>query len=91
MPDYAEMAKFLLEKKNPHELARLKEEGILEEVLRDVQETFSQEEADIVREMTKDLPQDLPYMERVQEMNRAQSVAREITAADLAEFWQSIR
>ena len=88
---YADMTKTLLETQNPQELQRLKAVGILDEVLKETEAVYGQQEADIVREMTQDLPADLPYQERVQAMNRAQSVAREITSADLTEFWQSVR
>ena len=88
---YTEMSKELLKNQNPPELERLQREGKLDEVLQEAQKTFSQQEADIVREMTQDLPEDLPYQKRVQEMNRAQNVAREMAAADLQEFWQSVR
>ncbi|GAB7026020.1 hypothetical protein [Geotalea toluenoxydans] len=91
MPNYAEMSKTLIQDKNPLELKRMQEEGILDEVLQEAQATFSHQEADIVREMTEDLSADLPYLQRVQAMNRAQSVAREIATADMAEFWQSIK
>lgn len=56
---YAEMSKTLLQAENPQELARLKQAGLLDETLQNVQEMYSQQESDMVRQMTADLPENL--------------------------------
>lgn len=89
--NYAEMSTSLLKTENPDELKRLKDEDLLDDVMREVQQSGVEEEERIIQQMTKDLPEDLPYLERVREMNRARSVAQEIVASDTAEFWRSCR
>jgi len=87
---YREMSKTLLNQ-HPEEKKHLQEAGILDQALDEVSGLFNDQEQTIIAQMTSDLPADLPYQERVQEMNRARSVAREVVAADLAEFWASMK
>ena len=88
---YAEQSKALLQAENPGELARLKQAGLLDEVLNEVQETYSQQESALVKQMTADLPGNLSSQERMQKENMAATTAREIASSDMIEFWRSCR
>ena len=86
---YRDMSKTLLHTEKPQELKRLQEAGILEQTLDEVTDLFDDQEQTIIEQMTADLADDLTELERVQEINRARMVAREVGANDLAEFWRS--
>ena len=88
--NYASLSMEVLKHCNPREMERLQREGKLEETIKEAEEFFDDQEISMVRQMTKDLPENLPFMERIQKMNQARDAAREIVSQNLAEFWKSI-
>jgi hypothetical protein len=86
MTNYAEASKILLQTENPKELDRLKQAGILDEVMRETQKTFSQHEAELTHQIISNIPKDLPEMERIGRENMARMTAREVATVVLAEF-----
>lgn len=90
MTNYRDMALILLQTEKPQELARLKSQGLLEDVLNETQQSGQEEEEALVRQMAADLPSNLPYLQRVQALNNARSVAQEMVAKDTTDFWRGI-
>lgn len=92
MERYAEMAKTLLQSENPEELKRIKQNGELNETMQEIQESFSQQEDDLIRQMHRDIEKEnLSYQEEVGRKNMAAMCAREIIAEDMSEFIRSLR
>lgn len=86
--NYREMSVKLLQSENPRELQRLKNEGLLVEVMDEVERTGLEIEQDMIKQMEADLPSNTPYLQKVQAMNNARLVAQEMAAKTIAEFWR---
>lgn len=86
--DYAQAALAQMKETNREELQRMEAEGTLDQFMKDLDRDYQDQEALIVRQMTEEnLPED--YLEKVQTLNQARSVAREVCLNDLREFLES--
>ena len=88
MKTYSQMTQVFLQQNNKQELARLEEEGTLDQFMNDVEELFGDQEQLIIRQMSKNLPDE--YLERVRSLQQAEMVARETTTQDLTEFLKNL-
>jgi hypothetical protein len=86
--DYREMSIKLLQSENPQELKRLQSEGLMEEVMAEVERTGLEIEQEMISQMENDLPPNTPYLQKVQAMNNARLVAQEVAAQTITEFWR---
>ena len=88
MKTYSQMTQVFLQQNNKQELARLEKEGTLDQFINDVEELFGDQEQLIIRQMSKNLPDE--YLERVRSLQQAEMVARETTTQDLTEFLKNL-
>jgi len=88
MKTYSQMTQVFLQQNNKQELARLEKEGTLDQFMNDVEELFGDQEQLIIRQMSKNLPDE--YLERVRSLQQAEMVARETTTQDLTEFLKNL-
>ncbi len=90
MTNYSEASEILLQSENPKELDRLKKEGLLDQVMKENQRVFSQQEQDLTDQIISNLPKDLSEQERIGRENMARMTAREVAMHDMTEFWESV-